>query len=111
MIVRGEGANVWDTDGNRYAEYGSGLWSVSLGHGHPVVNGRVVAAVARGCDFASPSVLELEAAERILSLVPGPEADQIKFCKNGSAATTAAVRLTRAVTGRDLIATARITRS
>ncbi len=102
IIVRGEGAHVWDADGNRYLEYGSGLRSVSLGHAHPGVNGRVVAALAQGCNYARPSVLELDAAERVLSLVPG--AEQIKFCKNGSDATTAAVRLARAVTGRDLIA-------
>lgn len=102
MIVRGEGAHVWDADGNEYIEYGSGLRSVSLGHAHPEVNERVVAALGQGCNYARPSVLELEAAERILSLVPA--ADQIKFCKNGSDATTAAVRLARAATGRDLIA-------
>lgn len=102
MIVRGEGSHVWDADGNRYIEYGSGLRSVSLGHAHPAVNERVVAALAQGCNYARPSVLELEAAERILSLVPA--AEQIKFCKNGSDATTAAVRLARAVTGRDLVA-------
>lgn len=102
MIVRGQGAHVWDADGNEYIEYGSGLRSVSLGHAHPVVDQRVVEALGKGCNFARPSVLELEAAERILALVPG--AEQIKFCKNGSDATTAAVRLARAVTGRDLVA-------
>ena len=104
IIVRGLGAHVWDADGNEFIEFGSGLRSVSLGHAHPEVTARVREAVGNGTNFARPSLLELEAAQAVLGLVPS--AEQIKFTKNGSDATTAAVRLARAVTGRPLIALA-----
>lgn len=102
VIDRGRGAHVWDVDGHRYVEYGSGLRAVSLGHAHP----RVVAAARReldrGSNFVRPSVIEARAAERFLETVP--TADMVKFAKNGSDATTAAVRLARAATGRPLVA-------
>jgi glutamate-1-semialdehyde 2,1-aminomutase len=101
LIARGSGAHVWDVDGNRFIEYGSGLRAVTLGHAHPQVVERVAETLPLGTNFSRPSALELEAAELVLGLVPG--ADQIKFTKNGSDATTAAVRLARAVTGRQLI--------
>lgn len=105
VIARGLGAAVWDVDGNRYVEYGSGLRSVSLGHAHPGVNAAVRRALDLGTNFARPAALELEAAETLLSLLP--HADMVKFAKNGSDATTAAVRLARAATGRDLVAICR----
>jgi glutamate-1-semialdehyde 2,1-aminomutase len=105
VIVRGKGAQVWDLDGNRYIEYGSGLRSVALGHVHPGVTASVRQALEGGTNFVRPAAIELEAAESLLSVVPN--ADMVKFAKNGSDATTAAVRLARAVTGRDLVAICR----
>ena len=105
VISRGRGANVWDVDGNRYLEYGSGLRAVSLGHAHPRVNAAVAAAIGLGTNFARPSSIELDAAESLLSILP--RAQMVKFAKNGSDATTAAVRLARAVTGRDHVAICR----
>lgn len=102
IISHGRGARVWDVDGLDYVEYGSGLRSVVLGHGDPRVVDAVAAAAARGTNFARPSVAELDAAESFLTSVP--TADMVKFTKNGSDATTAAVRLARAVTGRPLVA-------
>jgi len=102
VIERGAGAHVWDVDGNEYVEYGSGLRAVALGHAHPLVNGAAAEALARGTNFTRPSRLELEAAEALLELLPA--ADMVKFAKNGSDATTAAVKLARAATGRDLAA-------
>jgi len=93
---------VWDVDGNEYIEYGSGLRSVSLGHAHPRVLARVRRELDRGANFVRPSVVEVEAAHRFLETVP--TADMVKFAKNGSDVTTAAVRLARAVTGRPLVA-------
>jgi glutamate-1-semialdehyde 2,1-aminomutase len=105
VISHGRGAHVWDVDGNEYIEYGSGLRAVALGHAHP----RVVEAVRReldkGSNFVRPAVIEVEAAERFLQTVP--TADMVKFAKNGSDATTAAVRLARAATGRTLVALCR----
>jgi len=101
VIARGSGAHVWDVDGNQYVEYGSGLRCVALGHAHPRVNAAVAGTLDMGQNFVRPSALEVEAAEMLLSIVP--RADMVKFGKNGSDATTAAVRLARAVTGRDLV--------
>ncbi|QRP45447.1 glutamate-1-semialdehyde 2,1-aminomutase [Amycolatopsis sp. FDAARGOS 1241] len=102
VISHGRGAHVWDVDGNEYIEYGSGLRAVSLGHGHPRVVEAVRREIERGSNFARPSIVEAEAAERFLETVP--TAEMVKFTKNGSDATTAAVRLARAVTGRPLVA-------
>ncbi|WP_409062530.1 glutamate-1-semialdehyde 2,1-aminomutase [Streptomyces sp. SYP-A7185] len=102
VISHGRGAHVWDVDGNRYIEYGSGLRSVSLGHAHPRVIEAVRRELDRGSNFVRPSVMEVEAAERFLATVP--TADMVKFAKNGSDATTAAVRLARAATGRPRVA-------
>ncbi|MER6098571.1 glutamate-1-semialdehyde 2,1-aminomutase [Streptomyces sp. NPDC001728] len=102
VISHGRGAHVWDIDGNRYIEYGSGLRSVSLGHAHPRVTEAVRREIDRGSNFVRPSIVEVEAAERFLATVP--TAEMVKFAKNGSDATTAAVRLARAVTGRPRVA-------
>ncbi len=102
ILTRGHGARVWDVDGNEYVEYGMGLRSVTLGHGYRPVVDAVSAAIAGGVNFSRPTELELAAAEDFLNLVPG--ADMVKFAKNGSDATTAAVRLARAVTGRITVA-------
>ncbi|MFD7817132.1 glutamate-1-semialdehyde 2,1-aminomutase [Streptomyces sp. NPDC059785] len=102
VISHGRGAHVWDVDGNRYIEYGSGLRSVSLGHAHPRVLEAVRHELDRGSNFVRPSIVEVEAAERFLATVP--TAEMVKFAKNGSDATTAAVRLARAATGRRRVA-------
>lgn len=102
ILVRGHGCRVTDCDGNEFVEYGMGLRSVTLGHGYRPVVDAVAAAVADGVNFSRPTLLELTAAETFLNLVP--RADMVKFAKNGSDTTTAAVRLARAVTGRTTIA-------
>jgi glutamate-1-semialdehyde 2,1-aminomutase len=102
FIERGRGCHVWDVDGNEFIEYGMGLRAISLGHGYPAVMSAVTAALALGTNFTRPSPLEVECAEALLREVDG--AEQVKFAKDGSTVTTAAVKLARAVTGRDLIA-------
>ncbi|MEM6285946.1 MAG: glutamate-1-semialdehyde 2,1-aminomutase [Bacteroidota bacterium] len=102
VIDRGEGAHVWDLDGNRYIEYGQGLRAVTLGHAEPRVNAAASAWLARGANFSRPARIEAEAAEAFLDCIAG--ADMVKFCKDGSTATTAAIKLARAATGRDLVA-------
>ncbi|MQA14192.1 MAG: glutamate-1-semialdehyde 2,1-aminomutase [Pseudonocardiaceae bacterium] len=105
VISHGRGAHVWDVDGNEYIEYGSGLRSVSLGHAHPRVLDAVRRELDRGANFVRPSVVEVDSAQRFLETVP--TAEMVKFGKNGSDVTTAAVRLARAVTGRPLVAICR----
>jgi glutamate-1-semialdehyde 2,1-aminomutase len=105
FIVRGRGCHVWDVDDREFIEYGMGLRSVTLGHAHPAVVEAAAAAMRLGTNFTRPSPLEADCAERLLGLVRG--ADMAKFCKNGSDATTAALKLARAWTGRDLVAICR----
>lgn len=102
VIASGHGARVEDLDGNTYVEYGMGLRSVTLGHGYEPVVTAAAAAAAAGINFSRPSIWELRAAETFLVQVPG--AEMVKFAKNGSDATTAAVKVARAATGRPLIA-------
>ncbi len=102
VISHGRGSHVWDVDGNEYIEYGSGLRSVSLGHAHPRVIEAVRRELDRGANFVRPSVVEVQAAQRFLETVP--TAEMVKFAKNGSDVTTAAVRLARAITNRPLVA-------
>ncbi|WP_068426671.1 glutamate-1-semialdehyde 2,1-aminomutase [Piscicoccus intestinalis] len=101
VIERGLGSHVWDVDGNEYVEYGSGLRAVILGHAHPRVVEAVAATLGNGTNFVRPSLLELQAAEDFLAAVPTME--MVKFAKNGSDVTTAAAKLARAATGRDVI--------
>jgi len=102
FIARGLGSHVWDVDGNEFIEYGQGNRCVALGHAYPEVTQAVQRELANGVNFTRPAPIEVEAAEEFLAMVPG--ADMVKFCKDGSDATTAAVKLARAWTGRDKIA-------
>ncbi|MET0189146.1 MAG: glutamate-1-semialdehyde 2,1-aminomutase [Pseudonocardia sediminis] len=102
ILLRGSGARVWDVDGNCFVEYGMGMRAVTLGHAYAPVVDAVRSALWDGISFSRPTDLELAAAEDFLALVPG--ADMVKFGKNASDATSAAVRLARAATGRDLVA-------
>ena len=102
VIERGLGSHVWDVDGNEYIEYGSGLRAVILGHAHPDVVRAASEALALGTNFVRPSRVEVHAAEALLDLIDAGE--MVKFAKNGSDVSTAAVRLARAATGRDLVA-------
>jgi glutamate-1-semialdehyde 2,1-aminomutase len=102
IIAAGRGCNVVDVDGNEYIEYGMGLRAVTLGHGFAPVVEAVRRAVAEGTNFVRPSEIELEAAELFLELVQG--AEMVKFTKDGSTANTGAVKLARAVTGREIVA-------
>ena len=100
-LVRGAGSHVWDVDGNEFIEYGSGMRAVGLGHAHPAVNEAVRRQLELGANFARPATIELECAEAFLSCV---RADMVKFSKDGSDATSGAIKLARAHTGRDHVA-------
>lgn len=102
FIARGVGCHVWDADGNEYVEYGMGNRAVTLGHAYSHVVKAVQLELEKGCNFTRPSTIEVRCAEKFLSLIDG--ADMVKFCKDGSHATSGAIRLARAHTGRDLIA-------
>jgi glutamate-1-semialdehyde 2,1-aminomutase len=105
VIDHGGGCRVWDIDGNEYVEFGSGLRANILGHGYEPVLRAVREKMADGLGFVRPHRLELEAAARLVELIPS--AEMVKFGINGSDVTTAAVRLARAYTGRDMVAVCR----
>lgn len=102
FISRGLGCHVWDVDGNEFIEYGMGLRSVTLGHAYPQVVEAAARQMALGNNYTRPSALEVEYAEAIAAVIPC--ADMVKFGKDGSSVTTAAVKLARAFTGRELVA-------
>ncbi len=101
-ISKGKGAYVWDLDGNKFLDCSMGLTSISLGHAFPSVLNKVKAELDKGVNFQRPSYIEREAAETFLSLIP--QHQMVKFCKNGSTATTASLKVARAYTKRDMVA-------
>lgn len=102
FIARGHGCRVWDLDGREYIEFGMGNRAVGLGHAYAPVVEAARRELTCGCNFTRPSPIEAECAVQFLDLIAG--AEMVKFCKDGSDATSGAVRLARAFTGRDLIA-------
>jgi glutamate-1-semialdehyde 2,1-aminomutase/spore coat polysaccharide biosynthesis protein SpsF len=102
FLQRGRGARVWDVDGNEYIDYIQGLLPNILGYAHEEVNAAAVDQLARGHSFSLPHPLEVELAERLTRIIPC--AEMVRFGKNGSDATSGAVRLARAFTGRERIA-------
>jgi glutamate-1-semialdehyde aminotransferase len=101
FLVRGRGAHVWDVDGNEYVDFPMALGPVLLGYAEPVVDDAIRAQLEQGITFTLSHPLEAEVAERIVALCPGVEA--VRFAKSGSDAVSAAVRASRALTGRDLV--------
>jgi glutamate-1-semialdehyde 2,1-aminomutase len=102
MITRGQGSHVWDVDGNEFIEYGMGLRTVTLGHAFEPVVEAAHRQMLQGTNFSRPAKIEVDYAEAFLGLITN--ADMVKFAKNGSDVTTAAVKLARAYTGRDMVA-------
>jgi glutamate-1-semialdehyde 2,1-aminomutase len=102
FIARGKGSHVWDVDGNEFIEYGMGLRAVTLGHAFAPVVEAAHRQMQLGINFTRPAKIEVDLAEALLEVVDG--AEMVKFAKNGSDVTTAAVKLARAYTGRSLIA-------
>jgi len=103
FLDRGQGARVWDVDGREYLDTTMALCAVSLGYADPDVDAAVIGQLERGVIFTLPHPLEAEVAELLSRVIPC--AEMVRFGKNGSDATSGAVRLARAFTGRDVIAT------
>ena len=102
FLTRGKGSRVWDVDGNDYIDFVNSLLSITLGYGDPDVDAAVRAQLDEGVILSLPHPLETEVAERIVELVPC--AEMVRFGKNGSDATSGAIRIARAFTGRDRVA-------
>ena len=102
FIERGYGSKVWDADNNEYIDFVNGLLSVSLGYCDADVNQAVIDQLALGVTFSLPHKLEMEVAEELVKLIPC--AEMVRFGKNGTDATSAAIRLARAYTKREHVA-------
>ncbi len=101
FITHGEGGHVWDVDGNEYIDLVCGLLPVMLGYADPDVDEAIRQQLTRGITFSLATALEIELAERMSEVVPC--AEKVRFAKNGSDATSAAIRLARAYTSRERI--------
>jgi glutamate-1-semialdehyde aminotransferase len=102
FLAKGKGYRVWDVDGNEYIDYIQGLLPNILGYAHEGVNAAVAEQLGQGHSFSLPHPLEVELAERLVRIIPC--AEKVRFGKNGSDATSGAVRAARALTGRERIA-------
>ncbi|MBC7863955.1 MAG: glutamate-1-semialdehyde 2,1-aminomutase [Bacteroidia bacterium] len=102
ILSHGKGAWVWDADGNKFLDYGLGLRSVTVGYDYEEISEAGIAEIRKGNNLTRASLTELKAAETMVDLFPW--ADMVKFAKNGSIVTTAAIKLSRAYTGKKFVA-------
>ena len=101
FLERGQGSHVWDVDGNEYVDMMAALLSVVLGYCDKDVDQAIQTQLKRGISFSLSSNLEAQLAEQIVRLIPS--AEMVRFAKNGSDVTSAAVRIARAATGRERV--------
>jgi glutamate-1-semialdehyde 2,1-aminomutase len=101
-ISRAKGANVTDLDGNSYVDLVSALASVTLGYKDRGVDNAIKKQLRKGISYSLPGKLESEVSEKLVEMIPS--AEMVRFGKNGSDATSAAIRISRAYTGRDHVA-------
>ncbi len=99
VIARGEGAHIWDADGNKFIDYRLAFGPIILGHANKQVNERIIQAMGNGTLFAHTHPLEIDVAERIIRMCPGVE--KVRFANSGTEATMHALRIARAHTGRE----------
>ena len=100
---RGEGAYVWDVDGERYLDLVQSWGALLFGHARPEIVGAAMNAAQRGTSFGAPTELEVELATRIVAAMPSVE--KVRLVSSGTEATMSAIRLARGATGRDLLVT------
>jgi glutamate-1-semialdehyde 2,1-aminomutase len=102
ILEKGKDAYVWDNEGNKFLDYGMALRAITLGYSNDEINRAAFEEIEKGNNLTRASVTELKAAELLRDLIPG--LDMVKFAKNGSNVTTAAVKIARAYTGKKYIA-------
>jgi glutamate-1-semialdehyde 2,1-aminomutase len=98
VITRGQGARIWDADGNPYIDYRLAFGPIILGHGYPAVTERVIEAIKDGTLFAWTTPWEIKVAERIVRLTG---IDKVRLGNTGTEVTMHALRIARAYTGRE----------
>ena len=101
ILARGKGAYVFDPEGRRYLDYGMGLRAVNIGYAEDEIDAAAFRQIQNGNNLPRASLIELQAAELLVDLIDS--VDMVKFTKNGSTAVSAAVKLARAFTGRELV--------
>ena len=102
ILSHGKGVNVFDLNGRAFLDYGMALRAVNVGYAEAAIDAAAIEQIYKGNNLTRPSLVELEAAELLISLVDSVE--MVKFTKTGSSAVSAAVKLARAYTGKDLVA-------
>jgi glutamate-1-semialdehyde 2,1-aminomutase len=101
FVVRGEGAYVFDADGNRYVDLVQSWGALLFGHARAEIVKAATDAAGRGTSFGAPTELEVELAERITAAMPAVE--QVRLVSSGTEAAMSAIRLARGFTGRPLV--------
>ncbi|MBX6394849.1 MAG: glutamate-1-semialdehyde 2,1-aminomutase [Alicyclobacillaceae bacterium] len=101
FIARGEGAYLWDVDGNRYIDYLCAYGPVILGHAHPEIRETLAQAGAEGILFGTPTEWETALAETLRAAIPSME--RLRFVNSGTEAVMTTIRVARAATGRNKI--------
>lgn len=99
FISHGKGSHVWDVDGNEYIDFMNALASVTIGYNDLEITNAVKTQIDNGVTFSLPHILETEVAELLVEMIPC--AEMVRFGKNGSDATSAAIRIARAYTERE----------
>jgi glutamate-1-semialdehyde 2,1-aminomutase len=100
-LERGEGPVVWDVDGNRMYDFHNGFGSMVQGHAHPAVGRAIAERYGRGTHFAAPTEDAVVVAEELAARWPG--LSRWRYTNSGSEATMDAIRIARALTGRDTV--------
>lgn len=100
-MEHGDGCYIYDVDGNKFIDYVCALGPITVGYNEPNINAAVIEQVNKFASGSLQSELEVKLAEKLCKIVPC--AEMVRFVKNGSDATTAAIRLARAYTGRDVV--------
>ncbi len=101
FIIRGEGAQMWDADGNRYIDYVCSWGPLILGHAEPTVVEAITKAARNGASFGASTPTEVDLAEAVLKAFPSME--KVRFVSSGTEATMSAIRLARGYTNRKYI--------
>ena len=100
-LKKGKGCHVWDVDGNKYIDYGMALGAISLGYCYDVVDNSIREQLKDAINLTLMHPLEVEVSELLIDIIPC--AEMVRFGKNGSDVTSAAIRLARAYTKKDLV--------
>lgn len=98
FMNRGQGAHMWDVDGNRYIDYLAAYGPGILGHAHPDIVAALIRAAQNGTLYGTPTPWEVELADKLNAVIPSLE--RVRFVSSGTEAVMSAVRVARAYTGR-----------